>query len=78
MTGGTVPAILATIFLGALGVAFFAFILWLMVRVLHKAGFSGWWCLIWLVPFANFVMLWVFAFARWPRLEQSRAARGER
>jgi hypothetical protein len=33
---------------------------------LQKAGWSGWWCFIFVVPIANLIFLWVFAFARWP------------
>jgi hypothetical protein len=36
-------------------------------RIVSRAGFSGIWSLLLFVPFVNFVMLWVFAFARWPR-----------
>jgi uncharacterized sodium:solute symporter family permease YidK len=35
-------------------------------KIASKAGYSGWWCLILLVPLVNFVMIWVFAFSRWP------------
>ena len=34
--------------------------------VLVKAGFSRWWALILFVPLVNLVMLWVFAFMKWP------------
>lgn len=42
--------------------------LWMSVRILHKAGYSGWWSLLLMVPIANIVMMWVFAFADWPAL----------
>jgi len=48
--------------------AFAALALWLAARILRKAGLSGWWCLITLVPGVNLVMIWVFAFIRWPSL----------
>jgi len=35
-------------------------------KILNRAGFSGWWGLLWLVPFLNIVFLWVFAFVPWP------------
>lgn len=41
---------------------------WMQVRILHKAGFSGWWMLLTLIPLVNLIMLWVFAFAEWPAL----------
>lgn len=42
--------------------------IWMMARILRKAGYSGWWSVITLVPIVNLVMLWVFAFADWPML----------
>ena len=44
------------------------FLLWMTVRVLHRAGYSGWWSLLTLIPVANIVAIWVFAFADWPAL----------
>jgi uncharacterized membrane protein YhaH (DUF805 family) len=38
------------------------------VKILSKAGYSGWWVLIGLVPIANVVMFVVFAFSDWPAL----------
>jgi hypothetical protein len=40
---------------------------WLISRAVSKSGISGWWALLGLIPIVNLVMLWVFAFARWPR-----------
>jgi hypothetical protein len=42
--------------------------LWFSALVLKKAGLSPWWALISLIPIVNVVMLWVFAYARWPAL----------
>ena len=39
---------------------------WLSARVLTKAGLSRWWAFTQIVPGLNFVMIWVFAFSRWP------------
>lgn len=50
-----------------IGIALVIFVVPL-VKILRKAGYSGWWILIWLVPIANIVMLWVFAFSDWPNL----------
>ena len=36
-------------------------------KIVEKAGYPGAWALLVLVPLANVVALWVFAFARWPR-----------
>jgi uncharacterized membrane protein YhaH (DUF805 family) len=54
-------------------IAFVVAMFWLAVRILHKAGYSGWWSLLGLVPIVNLVMIWVFAFADWPRLRRRRA-----
>lgn len=37
-------------------------------KILRKAGYSGWWVLLWFVPVGNLVALWIFAFADWPAL----------
>jgi len=48
--------------------AFLAFSLWTTIRILHKAGYSGWWSLLMLLPLANIIVIWVFAFSNWPAL----------
>lgn len=35
-------------------------------RGLRKAGFSGAWSLLLIVPMVNLVALWIFAFISWP------------
>lgn len=47
---------------------FVIFCLWLGYRILEKAGFDGRWTLVLLVPVANIIMIWVFAFSHWPKL----------
>jgi uncharacterized membrane protein YhaH (DUF805 family) len=37
-------------------------------KIIRKAGYSGWWTLLYFVPLVNIIMLWVFAFADWPVL----------
>ena len=37
-----------------------------IARILGKAGFSGWWSLLAILPIVNIICLWVFAFVRWP------------
>ncbi len=39
---------------------------WFFSRVVSKAGFSGWWALLGVLPLINLVALWIFAFAKWP------------
>lgn len=41
-----------------------------VVRVLHKAGRSGFWVLLLALPLVNLAMVWWFAYARWPALEE--------
>ncbi len=50
----------------------FAVTIWFYVRILGKAGYAGWWSLLIWVPVLNLVMVWVFAFANWPRLRTER------
>ncbi len=38
----------------------------LFIPTVKKAGFSGWWVVLSLIPFVGIVLLWVFAYARWP------------
>jgi len=47
-------------------IAFIIFVIWLPIRILHKAGYSGWWWLILLVPVVNIILVWIFACADWP------------
>jgi hypothetical protein len=39
-----------------------------IIRILNRAGYSGWWSLILLVPLGNILGLWIFADADWPAL----------
>lgn len=43
------------------------------VKILNKAGYSGWWVLIGIVPLVNIVMFLVFAFGDWPSLRNQRS-----
>lgn len=31
------------------------------LRILRKAGYSGWWAFLWVVPLVDIVMIWLFA-----------------
>jgi hypothetical protein len=42
------------------------------VRIIRRTGHSGWWLLAGLIPVLNLIMLWVFAFARWPAIDGNR------
>lgn len=41
-------------------------------RVLRRAGFSRWWALLVLVPVVNLIGLWLFAYVRWPAVDNDR------
>lgn len=58
------------ILFGIIGLAIFVFFVYLYVRILHNAGYSGWWVLLAFVPLVNIIMIWVFAFADWPVLRK--------
>lgn len=52
---------------------FVVLVIWMFFRVSRKSGRSGWWSLLLLVPWANIVAVWVFAFVRWPALDAPKA-----
>ena len=64
---GTVSVIHWIVMLGLTFVFLFP-----VTKILRKAGYSGWWCLLGLVPLLNIIMIWVFAFATWPNLRESQ------
>jgi len=57
-------------------IAFFAFFAWMYVRIVRRAGYSGWWVLMALVPIGNLVMLCLFAFKEWPIQRELTYLRG--
>jgi len=50
--------------------------LWLCAEIARKAGFSGWWCLIMLIPGVNVLAVWAFAFVNWPNVASPKDATG--
>lgn len=42
-----------------------------IMEIIHKAGYSRIWILMWFVPLVNIVFLWIFAFSRWPASSRS-------
>jgi energy-coupling factor transporter transmembrane protein EcfT len=44
--------------------------LWAGVRIIQKAGFSGWWILTLFVPILNVIMFFIFAFTPWPSTQR--------
>jgi len=45
------------------------------IRIIQKAGYSGWWILVGFVPILNVVMFLVFAFSTWPVVRERDALR---
>jgi hypothetical protein len=39
-------------------------------QLFSKAGHSGWWSLLMLVPLVNLIALFVLAFSSWPALKK--------
>ena len=74
-TRNTLPvgAVVGLSLLGlVLAVAFFI----AYIQIIRRAGYSGWWVLVWFVPVLNFVMLLIFAFKEWPIQRELRELRG--
>jgi hypothetical protein len=77
-SSSNVPAALSVVF-GIYAVILIGFV-WAYVRIIRRAGYSGWWILIGLVPLVNLVMFLIFAFKEWPiqrELAQLRAVAGQ-
>jgi len=39
-----------------------------IIRIVQRAGFSGWWALVIFLPVLNMLALWYFGFGHWPIL----------
>lgn len=70
--GGVLAGVLAAI----VSLAMIGAWAWAVVRVLNKAGRSGWWVLPMFVPLVNLAMIWVFAHAHWPQVGPPRPPSG--
>lgn len=54
-----------------LGLVVWLTALWAFSRAAARAGYSSWWALLGLFPPVGVVLLWVFAFSRWPALPET-------
>jgi len=45
-------------------------VVWIGGAIARKAGYSRWYSLLLLVPLVNVVVVWIFAFSKWPALEK--------
>ena len=41
-----------------------------IARILHRSGRSRWWTIVAFLPLLNLIGFWMFAFARWPKLDR--------
>ena len=61
---------------GLFAVAIWVIFLIAYVKIISRAGYSGWWVLVMFVPILNIVMLLVFAYKEWPIQQELRELRG--
>jgi uncharacterized membrane protein YhaH (DUF805 family) len=38
-------------------------------KIFTKAGYTGWWSLLVLIPLVNVIVVYIFAFSSWPALK---------
>lgn len=55
--------------------AMLAVVLVPIARILRRAGFSSWWCVVAVVPIFGLIGLWVFAFVSWPAIDNPPGGR---
>lgn len=51
--------------------------LWCFARIVIRSGRSGWWALAMLVPGINILLVWLFAYAAWPRFDRAYEPEGD-
>ena len=64
----------AQAFESLLGIALLFALIIPMWRTITKAGYNGWWVLLYFIPLVNIVMFWVFAYSDWPALAEGQAS----
>jgi hypothetical protein len=69
---GKVTEVFVTFFVIGLVVLIFSLVC--QVKIISKAGYSGWYVLTGFVPILGFVMFLIFAFGKWPIQERLEAA----
>ena len=69
MFGIGIPELIIIVFILAILIVPLVF----LGKILSKAGFSGWFSLLSLVPLVNLVFLWIFAFIDWPNLDKNKS-----
>ena len=43
-----------------------------MQQIIARAGHSRWWTLLFFVPIANWIALWILAYGHWPALDKPK------
>ena len=66
-----------SIVMAIISVVFGIATIWAYVRIVQKAGYSGWNALWMFVPIGNIVMLFVFAIVEWPVQGRVKALEGQ-
>jgi len=51
------------------GLIFLAVSIWCFARILNRAGRSPWWSLTMILFPINLILIWVFAYIRWPIID---------
>jgi hypothetical protein len=69
---GQVKSVFVTFLVVGIAVAIFSLVC--QVKIISKAGYSGWYVLTGFVPILGFVMFLIFAFGKWPIQERLEAA----
>jgi hypothetical protein len=54
----------------------FFLVIWPYSRIFGKAGFSGAFSILMVVPLVNLIALWVFAYSDWPALRKGAGPGG--
>ena len=52
-----------------IGLVILVAIIWPVVTILRRMGFSGWWSLLFFVPLGSIVGLWIISRTRWPKFD---------
>ncbi len=43
-------------------------------RILRRTGFNPWLAILYVIPIVGWVFIWVFAYARWPKVDGDAGA----
>jgi len=50
---------------------------WCFIRILRRAGHTAWWTLAMFLPGINILLVWAFAYARWPAVDYAHEFEGQ-